>query len=285
MIRVGRPRSAFTLVEALVAIAIISTLLGLLAVSITRVREAANRTRCQAHLKDLTIAVYHHHTAKGTMPPYASGRAKELYGGWYMHLLPYDGQIELYDYISSNQSVRHRSGVRVTTTGQYLDQVKLAVFPNLVCSSDPSRKAPGGDNLTNYVANWYALSDGKRGTYRKAQRFDSLRNGLSNVVLFAEAYSDCEKVQRLALYSAHNHNFGITQEGLPSDDRWYRPKDYLMFQVSPKKCDNWRSQTPHNVMHVALADGGIKGVSPTISKDVWKKLLKARDNSNPGIEW
>ena len=56
--------------------------------------------------------------------------------------------------------------------------------------------------------------------------------------------NEADKLTRQALYAAHYHNFGITQEGLPSDDPWYAPYDYLMFQRQPAKCDSWR--TPNN---------------------------------------
>src|ERR1051325_7599137 len=278
-------RAAQTLIEVLVALAVLGILLGLASVWIQGVRERASQVSCEVHLRDLALAVHAHHGAKGTMPPYASGRPHELYGGWYMHLLPYVGHDSLHETLLANQVSVHKGGISIATTGSSIPAVKYAAFPEIVCASDPTRHGTGGDNKTNFLANWYALSDGIRGTYRRPQRFSSLSNGLSNVVLFAEAYSECAGLPRLALYSSHYHNFGITQEGLPSDDPWYAPTEYIMFQERPAKCDPWRTQTPHDVMHVALADGSVRSGAPSICTQTWKYGVKARLGTVPGSDW
>src|SRR5947209_3502960 len=108
-------RRAVTLIEILVALAIIAVLAGLLLPAVQRVREAASRSKCQYNLKQIGLALQQYHDVNRAFPiGHAVDRADEPYPlmGWQARILPYIEQEALWqkaqmDYALNRRPFRH----------------------------------------------------------------------------------------------------------------------------------------------------------------------------------
>ena len=107
-------RSAITLVETLVVIAVLATLIVLLFPAVQRAREAAHRAQCSTNLKQLGVALHNYHSLYGRFPAsitfdlgqddYPDGPNKYR-KNWVIAVLPFMDQQTLYDQFNFDEPI------------------------------------------------------------------------------------------------------------------------------------------------------------------------------------
>ncbi len=195
-------RRAFTLVELLVVIAIIGILIALLLPAVQAAREAARRSQCTNHLKQLGLALHNYHDTFGCFTfrqggttqgssDYNWGRRSGFVG-----LLPFMEQAPLYQKISGalteNGTTYHAWGP-APWDGNYTPW--KAQVPTLLCPSDPrGTKGSSDTGRTNYrfcmgdTINDNTGSSNNRGlfAYISVSRFRDVTDGTSNTLAMSE---------------------------------------------------------------------------------------------------
>ncbi len=165
-------RSGFTLVELLVVIAIIGILIALLLPAVQAAREAARRTECLNHLKQLSLGMIMHHDQVKLYPSGGwgwrwtgdpdRGHGKTQPGGWAYQVLPFIEQQAIYNLGAGTSLAQKKQGSaqRLMTPLSVFHcptRRRAVLYPNVAGSwaspppliSDPAPFVARGDYAAN----------------------------------------------------------------------------------------------------------------------------------------
>ncbi len=193
-IRGRRVRSALTLLETVVVLAIVGFVLALSLPAVLRVRDAAARAGCASNLRQLALGVQLYAGDRGSLPEgcaYPPARPFPDYSrepgiSWHTSILPYVEQDDLWKLAWQAQRL-DRSG---NSLPHYL--VREKTIPVYLCPSE-ARKTGGGWHglvwgLTSYqgvAGTGIARNDGM--FHRNfTVRFTDVMDGTSNTLLIGE---------------------------------------------------------------------------------------------------
>jgi prepilin-type N-terminal cleavage/methylation domain-containing protein/prepilin-type processing-associated H-X9-DG protein len=289
-------RAAFTLIELLVVIAIIGVLISLLLPAVQKVREAANRIKCQSNLKQIALAVHNYHDAHGSLPRNGNrGGSGTSVDSWsfFARMLPFLEQDNLYQ----------QSGIDTASlVGNIAERTNIALF---FCPCDtaqqnsPSEFAAndyylgGSLPLTNYKgcsgSNWcwgdyphtgpsgncdcfytppYCDGIFCRNDILKQLTLTGITDGLSNTFMIGE------DVPHLNCWSAWPYaNDAISTCGIPPNinlDQRYGicDADAVKSNSAWKNTYGFRSRHPGG-LQFAYADGSVHFISQGINMDTY----------------
>jgi len=286
-------RAGFSIFQLLVVLAILAMLVGFLVPAVQKVREAAARTQLSNNFKQVLLAMHSAHDTNRKLPP-----ATGTYGGLKsnqtisVHLLPYLEQAALYEQIAAGKAPptkvvipTYNSPLDFTTTDYVRVQniaANVRVFTddgvNTLFDKTVTLKSPMPCESTF----GRTFTDGTSNTVVFSSRYA----GALNVVIQGESDTPCGFYD-LPLANNGGSFFGAT----PMTDR-ASATSASGFQLSPTFAQvncKYAIGMAHSYgrygIHVGIADGSVRMVSPGISHQTWNMALQPNDGNPLGPDW
>jgi len=189
-----RRRTAFSLVELLVVVAIVGVLVALILPAVQAAREVARRMSCSNNLRQVGLGLQNFESTTKVFPSSLRPTPPDpggLFNGWSVHaqILPYLEQANLYQSIDFNLPYSAQSSISSVRVRTYICPAEIRSAPKFNTQGDVVHVPP------NYAANqgpWFVFNpvtrEGSRGAFRHSQplRPAEFVDGLSQTLGFAE---------------------------------------------------------------------------------------------------
>ena len=272
MARVRPHIRGFTLIELLVVIAIIAVLIALLLPAVQQAREAARRTQCKNHLKQLGLALHNYVDTNSRImgagdngPTNCCAADTDRWDrlSWTFPLLPYIDQANLYRTVYSDWPQMRRSIV-----GAYL------------C---PSRRSPRlYQNLakSDYSGSRGTSENGMFVRYATASLgFSDATDGLSNTLLIGESMVHRGFMETSGGCCADNES--AYDSGWADDVIRHTNSppgaDLLDTSLAASLADGRFGSSHAGGFHALLGDGSVRFVQISIDLTVFRRLGQRND--------
>ena len=291
--RTTRRRTGFTLIELLVVIAIIAILIALLLPAVQQAREAARRTQCKNHLKQMGVALHNFHDVYlrfptgGTVPwDWNNPQGIETPGfgdqgpGWAFQILPFVEQDSL------KKGAVHG---QYATTLAPIEQRAITLY---FCPSRRGGEKQGGRALMDYASStpadapnswdqfWYGQVWSVptnvryrgiivRGGDRRISRFKDVTDGTSFTLAIGE------KWLRPRLYASGDwhDDRGWTDGWDPDIVRYTGFRPARDAESTSYGWEGYQFGSAHNgVVHFLMGDGTVRGINITINDTLFNNL-------------
>jgi prepilin-type N-terminal cleavage/methylation domain-containing protein/prepilin-type processing-associated H-X9-DG protein len=291
-----RSRRAFTLLELIVALAVLLVMIGLLLPAVVQVREASRRIGCASNLKQLGLAVHSYHDVYALLPPSRLDPNGTV--SWAVLLLPYLEQEDFYRHWDLRRRYYvHPKELRKTdvpvyfcpSRGSRIDDDSHGDFPKdgwpdqISYGGSPSDYAVcAGDNAVSYetpqadgavvIARYQYAQPYLLGAWASRTSLGCLTDGLSNTLLLGEKHIAYDRYTRTrfgdgSIYNG-DHAQVISRVAGPNNplaSSPYEPLNTQFGSAHPGMCQ------------FVFADGSVKALSNRVDGNVLGLLANRAD--------